>query len=97
MMPVKLKRNLAKQDMKVLSADSELVNGYMDWEKEIGITLNSKDDDKWLIWALPAVRGMWKIVFGLQFQNYITKLLWLSLLSWPFSCSLSKTSFHGMS
>lgn len=58
MMPVKLKRNLTKQDMKVFSSDSGLINGYMDWGKEIGITLNSKDDYEWLIWALPAVRRM---------------------------------------
>lgn len=44
MIPVKLKRNLTEQDMKVFSAVSELINGYMDWGKEIGITLNSKDD-----------------------------------------------------
>lgn len=59
MMPAKLKRNLAKQDMKAFSADTELINEHMDWGKEIGITLNSKDDYEWLIWALPAVRRMW--------------------------------------
>lgn len=54
--------------MKVFSAASELINGHMDWGQEMGITLNSKDDYKWLIWPLPVVKRMWKLCLGYSFK-----------------------------
>lgn len=70
--------------MKVFSAASELINGHKDWGQEIGITLNSKDDYKWLIWTLPAVKRMWKLCLGYSF-----KIISQSYSGFPCSLGLS--------